>query len=275
LREKIKWAIYEISSRSEPSSCSPRRVPAKAAPSAAATSFNPPSMSYAYALLIVIYACFLTGVRAIFRGAAGSEPNRKQGLVGLMLVVLATTLALPMLQQFFNGYLYAMGKPVSIDQDNRWTLAISAVSSLAAMLYFAYDLRALARTKSPGFFKIGRDAVCILCCGFMIFAIGDHFVFFKNRENSGTLDIQSMRMFDPEFKGVECAAGTVIVADYTEHPVRYRCPRTLVWGSMVTPTPFVPWPSYEEGTSETLGRAVQAMFDKSLKSEDKQDETNK
>jgi len=82
-------------------------------------------------------------------------------------------------------------------------------------------------------------------------------------------------MFDPEFKGVECAAGTVIVADYTEHPVRYRCPRTLVWGSMVTPTPFVPWPSYEEGTSETLGRAVQAMFDKSLKSEDKQDETNK
>lgn len=220
-------------------------------------------MPYSYALLFLLYSCVFSAIRAI-HSKQSEAGNDKAKYAAALLVPLSTLIATPMLMQFVNGYLMATGKPVSIDQDIRWQLILSAIGCLIAVAYFARDLVLMRRAKQDGFWRIGRNALSILSAAFMLFTIADHFVFFKNREDAGTLDVESIRMFDPDFKDVKCERGNVIVADIKEVNVRYRCPRSFVFGGVVTATPFVPWPSYEEGRSEHLGKAVKALFARAI-----------
>ena len=221
-------------------------------------------MLFGFSLLILFYSCFITGIRLLMKAKKLDAQGPRLSL-GPLLVISAIAVAMPMLVQFFNALRFSAGESVSLNQGMAWQLLVMSAGCIFAIIYFGLDLRAMAQAQQNGFLKIGRAALSILCATFMIFAVADHFYFFSHSANAGVADLESMSMFGPGVKDIDCPAGRVLVADYTAKAVLYRCPRTLIWGSDFTSTPFVPWGSYQEGESEQLGTALRNMVSKAQK----------
>jgi hypothetical protein len=228
-------------------------------------------MLYAYSLLFLIYSCLLSGIGKIYKAAktGAVDNNGKNAIyVGAVLIGLSAIIALPVAMQIYYGYLYATGEAVSMDVSNTWHLIGSGLGCFIAVVIYGFDLRELANESKQGFLRIGRDAISIICACYIIFTIVDHFTFFGNAETAGVADLVNLHAFDQSLTDVECEQGAVVVSDFTATDVKYRCPMNIVWGGMVTATPFIPWPSYSEGHSKQLGIALRALLESAKKSRD-------
>lgn len=128
-----------------------------------------------------------------------------------------------------------------------WTPAFYLASSVLSTVLFAYKLYQKAQEGEAGggrnvFFGLTLWAVL---AGLYIGATTiDHFLFFRDRNNTGQMDVA--------FSGepMNCS-GDVLLVRVKNDTAEYRCPQSIRLGRDYS-TPFVPWPSYIEGTSTRL-----------------------
>ncbi|WP_175011259.1 hypothetical protein [Burkholderia lata] len=87
---------------------------------------------------------------------------------------------------------------------------------------------------------------------YVSFTAIDHFMFFRDREHSGQMAVS--------FAGerLDCNADMLLVR-IDGNTAKYRCPQTIQLGRDYS-APFVPWPSYAEGTSIKLKANIDAVM---------------
>ncbi|WP_241299560.1 hypothetical protein [Burkholderia stabilis] len=88
---------------------------------------------------------------------------------------------------------------------------------------------------------------------YVSFTTIDHFMFFRDREHSGQMAVS--------FSGerLDCS-GDMLLVRIDGNIATYRCPQTIRLGRDYA-APFVPWPSYVEGTSVKLKARIDAVMD--------------
>jgi hypothetical protein len=98
----------------------------------------------------------------------------------------------------------------------------------------------------------GAWILCSIAGGYIGFTAIDHFKFFWDDKNSGIIASDIGRA-----AGISCEA-SYLLAHQEGKAIRYRCPLTIQLGSPFG-QPFVPWPSYTEGTSEALAEQIEKI----------------
>ncbi|MBB3221673.1 hypothetical protein [Pseudoduganella umbonata] len=94
----------------------------------------------------------------------------------------------------------------------------------------------------------------LLGCLYLGFTALDHLHFYQDKERTGYLDASIA-----EEAGVPCARGFILVRlEPDRREATYRCPSNIVFGDYLD-QPFVPWPSYREGSSAELPLAIRRL----------------
>lgn len=88
---------------------------------------------------------------------------------------------------------------------------------------------------------------------YVSFTAIDHFIFFRDREHSGQIAVQAFTS-----ERLDCNADMLLVR-IDGSTATYRCPQTLRLGRDYS-APFVPWPSYTEGTSVKLKANIDSVM---------------
>lgn len=91
----------------------------------------------------------------------------------------------------------------------------------------------------------GAWILAALVSAYLSFTAVDHFLFFSDRESTGIMSTELSNR-----AGIECNAAYLIVKK-RERTFQYRCPLRVQFGHQFG-QPFIPWPSYVEGSSERL-----------------------
>lgn len=121
------------------------------------------------------------------------------------------------------------------------------------------------RSTNPSFKSIGANVLSWLVCAYMAFVVVDHFTFYQNRADAGVLSWSYFRHME-SVTDVHCESDTMIVSGIDTDEATYRCPNLFML-DRYSSTPFVPWPSYSEGTSHMLGVAILKMHNEAIKVE--------
>lgn len=140
-----------------------------------------------------------------------------------------------------------------------WFAALFGCASLLLALRSVAELVASSGDRAAGGWRLGGVVFSALTSVLVCWAVADHFVFCAG-SRIAVLDPRAMEVSDMPCDGLAIARlddGRV---------VRYRCARSMVWG-MFTDTPFIPWPSYSEGTSSQLHAAIARMRERAVKLE--------
>lgn len=126
----------------------------------------------------------------------------------------------------------------------------SIVASGAKVLksYRSGDLRSFS-------WRNGISAGALVAGVYMALAVGDHLAFFYR--DQATADPGFVNLDFVEASDVPCKG--IALARTEEDVIRYRCPDNIAFGSILYRDPFVPWPSYTEGTSKELKDALDAL----------------
>jgi hypothetical protein len=91
----------------------------------------------------------------------------------------------------------------------------------------------------------------VLCSAYLAFTAVDHLHFFRDEQRTGYVSSSVAAE-----AGIICDYGYLLVRIGRDNATAtYRCPRNLALGNPLH-EPFVPWPSYREGTSTQLARIL-------------------
>jgi hypothetical protein len=81
-----------------------------------------------------------------------------------------------------------------------------------------------------------------------------HISFVSHSSESPLVNLSRLRLLEA-VPDIDCDSPLLLISRTTSSLVRYRCPTSLLFGSL-TQYPFLPWPDYTEGHSADLGRAL-------------------
>ena len=140
-----------------------------------------------------------------------------------------------------------------------WFAALFGCLSLLLALGSVMELVVAGGDRTAGGWRLGSVVFSALTSVLVCWAVADHIVFCAG-SRIAVLDPRALEVADMPCEGLAIARlddGRV---------VRYRCARSMVWG-MFTDTPFIPWPSYSEGTSSQLQAAIARMRERAVKLE--------
>jgi len=136
-----------------------------------------------------------------------------------------------------------------------WTPVAYLVLGLLSALLFALKLRAKAgetdRDQGPGL-VFGMTLWAVLAGVYVSGTAMDHLVFFRDSTQTGQMDVA--------FSGAQmtCSGGVILVRMQGDTAV-YRCPKSIRLGQDYQ-APFVPWPSYTEGSSTALKARIDEVL---------------
>lgn len=106
--------------------------------------------------------------------------------------------------------------------------------------------------------RLGLTLWSVLASAYICAATIDHFVFFHDHEHTGVMDAA--------FSGEQLTcSGEVILVRIKRDTAVYRCPQSVRLGRDYG-APFVPWPSYIEGSSTKLKAKIDEVMEGSTKS---------
>ena len=129
-----------------------------------------------------------------------------------------------------------------------WLAALFGLVSLSLAIKSLADLKKVPDHANPSSLGLGSVVISaltsILICG----AVADHALFCAG-SRLAVLDPRAMEVRDMPCDGLAIAR----VDDGGN--ARYRCAHSMVWGEF-SDAPFLPWPSYSEGTSSQLQAAI-------------------
>jgi hypothetical protein len=140
-----------------------------------------------------------------------------------------------------------------------WTPLAYLVFGVLSLILFAIKLYRKAREDGKAGIGVvfGMTLWAVLASLYISATTVDHFIFWRDREHSG--------MIAADFSGesLTCSGGMVLVRFEGETAI-YRCPQSVSFGRDYG-EPFVPWPSYIEGSSATMKGRIDALLSQAQK----------
>lgn len=186
-----------------------------------------------------------------------SEVFRLSAAAGLPSIVITTPVVVEMVRvvQMHNGGVSMDGLPLF-----PWLTGIGG--AMGAAIYGAQLLR--QRNAGAKFLAVGKGVTGFLLCCYMIFVAADQFAFFdSSKQDAGIVNWAHFKEAGSVLD-VQCDNELMVIRDVDSDEVTYRCPSSILLGQFTT-RPFVPWPSYTEGTSRDLARALRSMHNQAEK----------
>lgn len=181
----------------------------------------------------------------------GAKPN----LLAPALVLVATVAySAPMMEIFYR--VLTTQEDSFIGGDLNWIVWCVLAGAVTLMLYAAHQARtALSRGKF-GFWPAGQLTILVLAGVVGSVSAYKHLTFFAD-DKAGIVNMELLTEIAGLPEGPACLAAIVRLEE--SGPATYRCPEVLMF-SRHTAAPFIPWPSFTEGSSVELGEALrQAM----------------
>lgn len=127
-----------------------------------------------------------------------------------------------------------------------------AFGLMTVILFGAKLMSARHQVADGAAFRLGMIVWAAVAGVYLAGTTVDHWMFFRDRENSGIADVRALGGED-----VPCQGYALVRVD--GEMARYRCPTSLVWGGMLSEWPFSPWPNYQAGESRKLAQGIQAL----------------
>lgn len=104
----------------------------------------------------------------------------------------------------------------------------------------------------------GAWIICAIAGLHLVFSGADHLIFSRDKESIGVV----ASVLGTE-AGIDCQAAYLLVRKEGQE-FRYRCPTVLQLGNQFG-VPFIPWPTYQEGTSAKLVQVLDQMHSEAKK----------
>lgn len=174
--------------------------------------------------------------------------------VGIALAVIA-----PVLNTFMDGAAFASGTGMSMSSGNV-SVCIALAGAFAGVAL--YGAAAVSASKA-GPFALSRSLRfgAPLGCAVAILVITGIQLEFALHEDAGFVNLGFVR---DQVNDMNCDSD-VVLARWNQSettPVIYRCPHEIALNSFST-TPFLPWPSYHQGESSDLAKAMGKVLESS------------
>jgi hypothetical protein len=197
----------------------------------------------------LMYANLIAAARYVLRG--NGEISSVLPGAGHMLACLASSVGF-----LFGLELLVLDRSGGIAGNAyNWTpVAYFAFGVISLVLFGAKlygKIRQPAKDQGVGL-VLGMTLWAVLASVYVCLTTIDHFVFFHDREHTGLIDVN--------FSGEQmtCSGGVILVRVKGDTAV-YRCPQSIRLGRDYA-APFVPWPSYVEGSSTKLKKNIDAVL---------------
>jgi hypothetical protein len=142
--------------------------------------------------------------------------------------------------------IWASTAPWRPDQDTNYSPLLFLIGG--AVVCGASAIAAFRGNKAPH----GAWIVCAMAGLHLAFSGADHLIFSRDKESMGVM----ASALGAE-AGIDCQASYLLVREEGK-AFRYRCPTVLQFGNQFG-VPFVPWPAYQEGTSEKLHQVLDTL----------------
>lgn len=153
--------------------------------------------------------------------------------------------------------IWLIGLPMILQTDFVWAAWMIAAGALMGLS--AYGWRLLRqRNADAGVFAIGANVFGLLICSYIVFAVVDQAIYYGDSADSGVMNWSYIKK-DGAISDVQCDFEWMVVKGVNTQEVTYRCPTSVMFGRN-TAKPFVPWPSYTEGTSKQLAKVLQNLL---------------
>lgn len=197
-------------------------------------------MTFMLAMLLTLAVPMFHITRAFLKGADGP---RDEALPIRLYIIPA-----------FGSWVVAMGFMVALITFDTWrpghvtNYVPYLIAAGGTVLLIASAVLAFRGRTAPN----GSWIVCALAGIHLTYSGLDHVAFYWDKENIGVLasDLAAEA-------GVQCAASHLVVKK-EGNAFRYRCPTLIRLGNTFE-EPFIPWPAYQEGTSEKLVTVVAVL----------------
>ena len=209
---------------------------------------------YLLALIVIMGLAVIRLLQSILPAMKGNSGVVTLGYFRILAIDMlpAALILAPMYLAAF--YALADGGPIV----KTW-LAVVA-SAIGAMLVIAVAATRLYRHRSTlSFASVGLFVVPVLSAGICLVAACSQLWYTRGAESS----VVYTDFFKDQVTDIACDS-PVILARWSGSafdPVRYRCPTGPVLHAVNLDRPFIPWPSYTEGSSRELARVLRKLMD--------------
>jgi hypothetical protein len=197
----------------------------------------------------LMYANLIAAVRYIQRGNGAIGPALPSA--GHMVACMVSSVGF-----LFGMELIVFDRSGGIAGDAyNWTpifyLAFGVISLLLFGMKLYGKVRQPAGNQDVGM-VFGMTLWAVVASMYICTVTIDHLSFFRDREHTGQMDVS--------YSGEQmtCSGGMILVR-ITGNTAVYRCPQSLRLGRDYA-APFVPWPSYIEGSSTKLRAKIDALL---------------
>ena len=204
------------------------------------------SMPFLAATTFLLYAHMIATFRAVL------NRNGTQRWTGALLWVAATLGAFAVFMGFGIEVMFTGAERTGTN----YSVPMFFVFGLLSVLAFGKKL-VVARSQAAegAAFRVGMIVWALLGGLYLTGATIDHWVFFRDRENSGIADARALGGDD-----VPCEGYALVRVEGEK--ASYRCPTSIAWGGIMSEWPFAPWPSYQAGESVKLKHGIESMHRK-------------
>lgn len=213
-------------------------------------------MTYLLSALFLQLLPLFRGFRFIMALVRGKASNPR----GLLPFALALGLTFLITAPFYQSMIFVLqqsspeGLPGTASM--RGSVYLMLVGAILSFAWYAWH-----SWKRPGI-----DILALMISAYMAFVAIDQLRFFDASAGVVSMDYiaysgQVNDIPDAATCSSGLSGGMALVRDSaTEGEMIYRCPNNIVFGARgLIADPFVPWPSYQEGTSRDLAAAIAAM----------------
>jgi hypothetical protein len=196
-------------------------------------------------LMIAAWRCLIL----VLQKPGNWQSLKPRDMLTIKAAFVPTVLAAaPLMYALYNGFrMEAGGLPADISM----TVPVSLLLAGGVWGVGFYGLRILRGIQV-------RSGVLAVMAGMLLSFIAiDHLWFFRDNDQSGIVNAVLLKQLGYP-TDVDCNR-FVLVSNIRAESATYRCPNSVAIGGAFVSDPFVPWPSYTEGESTSLGPAMQAV----------------
>jgi hypothetical protein len=209
--------------------------------------------------LVCLVVIQLMTFSQIYRRAQSGQLHGLALIPTLGILVSGALLTLPLMMEIMLVAEWANGRPVPFDVRSSapWLIGIGGLLSMVVYGYLLHRQRKAGPTST---FAIGPNAIGFVIGAYMAFVAYDHAAFYhSSNDDAGVLNWAILKQ-EGRVKDVQCDAEVLVVKDTSADVATYRCPlQPLVVMDRFSSAPFIPWPTYTEGTSNQLATAIRSM----------------
>lgn len=171
------------------------------------------------------------------------------------LVVSTLLINAVLVMEAMHALQYAGGMPLPVESLLPDVL-LTGAGAMIGMLVYGLRLHRQRGTQ-PRPLAILVNAFGLAASLYLSVVVIDHELFYRDEANAGMVNLEYFRD-SGGVKDVGCGQALIVARGVDDGDVVYRCPEFMLYGKFSS-KPFIPWPSYTEGTSPQLGLALRRV----------------